>query len=124
MIFFQEVKIPIIVGGSGLYIKSLIDGFFDKDAKDTEIRKRLYNDMEKFGRDYLYNKLLEVDAESAEKITPNFYRRVIRALEVYYVSGKKISDLQKEKPVIDFETIQVGLQLDRKLLYERINNRC
>ena len=79
--------------------------------------------MEKYGKEYLYNKLTEIDPESAQKITPEFHRRVIRALEVFYISGKKISELQKEKPEIDFETIQIGIHLDRKKLYERINNR-
>ena len=120
---FSRGKTPVIVGGSGLYIQSLIDGFFEEEIKDEEIRKKLYDDLEKYGKDYLYNKLLEVDMESAQKITPNFYRRIIRALEVYYVSGKKISDLHKEKPVIGFETVQVGIQFDRNILYDRINNR-
>lgn len=120
---FSRGIIPVIVGGSGLYIKSLIDGFFDEEIKDEEIRKKLYNDFEKYGKEYLYNKLLEIDPESAIKMTPNYFRRIIRALEVFYVSGKKISELHKEKPEIEFETIQIGLQQDRKLLYERINNR-
>lgn len=120
---FTKGKTPVIVGGSGLYIKSLIDGFFDEEIKDDEVRKKLYDELAKYGKEYLYNKLLEVDPESANKITPNFYRRVIRALEVYYISGRKISELHNEKPQIEFQTIQIGIQLDRNILYERINKR-
>ena len=120
---FSREKTPVIVGGSGLYIQSLIDGFFEEEIKDEEIRKKLFDDLEKYGKEYLYNKLLEIDIESAQKITPNFYRRIIRALEVYYVSGKKISDLHKEKPEINFETVQIGIHLDRNILYEQINKR-
>jgi|WetSurMetagenome_2_1015567.scaffolds.fasta_scaffold44574_2 tRNA dimethylallyltransferase len=120
---FRRGKFPLVVGGSGLYIKSLIDGFFEEEIESKEIRKELYVEMEKFGKEHLYEKLKKVDAESAEKITPNFYRRVIRALEVYYATGKKISDLQKLNVQTDFKAVQFGLMLDRDYLYERINKR-
>jgi tRNA dimethylallyltransferase len=120
---FRRGKFPLVVGGGGLYIKSLIDGFFEEEIESKEIRKELYEEMEKFGKEHLYEKLKKVDAESAEKMTPHFYRRVIRALEIYYATGKKISDLQKENIKSDFEAIQFGLMLDRENLYERINKR-
>ncbi|MFA5405139.1 MAG: tRNA (adenosine(37)-N6)-dimethylallyltransferase MiaA [Ignavibacteria bacterium] len=120
---FRKGKFPLIVGGSGLYIKSLIDGFFEEEIESKEIRKELYEEMEKNGKEYLYEKLIKVDKESADKISPQFYRRVIRALEVYYATGKKISDLQKHNVESEFEAIQFGLMLDREYLYERINRR-
>ena len=116
-------KIPLIVGGSGLYIRFLIDGFFEEDAKDFEVRKKLYSEFQLYGKEYLYQKLLAVDPETANKMSPQFFRRVIRALEVYYVTGKKMSELQKENVKIDFITLQYGLKYDRKILYERINQR-
>jgi len=116
-------KIPLIVGGSGLYIRFLIDGFFEEDAKDFEVRKKLYSEFQLYGKEYLYQKLLAVDPETANKMSPQFFRRVIRALEVYYVTGKKMSELQKENVKIDFITLQYGLKFDRKILYERINQR-
>ena len=120
---FEKGKVPIVVGGSGLYLQALIDGFFEQDVKDRDIRKKLNEEMALHGKEYLYEKLKEVDPESAEKMAPHYFRRVIRALEVYYVSGNKISDLQKENLKADFEAVQFGLMMDREYLYERINKR-
>lgn len=120
---FQKGKFPLVVGGSGLYLKSLIDGFFEEEIDDKEIRKKLYDEMEKFGKEYLYEKLKSVDEETASKMSPHFYRRVIRALEVYYATGKKISELQKQNIPTDYEVIQFGLHFERENLYERINKR-
>jgi tRNA dimethylallyltransferase len=120
---FRKGKFPLVVGGSGLYLKSLIDGFFEEEIENKEIREELYNEMEKYGKEYLYEKLKKVDEETASKMSPQFYRRVIRALEVYYATGKKMSDLQKQNVKNEFEVIQFGLMLDREYLYDRINRR-
>jgi tRNA dimethylallyltransferase len=120
---FQRGKFPLVVGGSGLYLKSLIDGFFEEEIENKEIRKELYEEMEQFGKEYLYEKLKKVDEESASKMSPHFYRRVIRALEVYYSTGKKISDLQRQNVQTEFEAVQFGLHFERENLYERINKR-
>jgi len=120
---FNNGKVPVVVGGSGLYLQALIDGFFEQDVKDRNIRIKLNEDLGKYGQDYLYEKLKEVDPESAEKMAPHYFRRVIRALEVYYASGKKISELQKENIKADFEAVQFGIMMDRKYLYDRINKR-
>lgn len=120
---FSRGKLPVITGGSGLYIRSVIDGLFENDSKSDEIREKLYSEYEKRGEEYLYIELNKVDPETFEKIPKGKHRRVIRALEVYYTTGKKISELQNQMPVIDFKTIQIGLNHDRKNLYERINNR-
>ena len=120
---FSRGKLPVITGGSGLYIRSIIDGLFENDSKSDEIREKLYSEYEKHGEEYLYNELYNVDPVTFEKIPKGKHRRVIRALEVYYTTGKKISELQNELPEIDFKTVQIGLNHDRKILYERINNR-
>ncbi|MFZ1322955.1 MAG: tRNA (adenosine(37)-N6)-dimethylallyltransferase MiaA [Ignavibacteria bacterium] len=120
---FDRGKLPVITGGSGLYIRSLIDGLFEIDSKSDEIREKLYSDIEKHGEEYLYNELKNIDPDTFEKIPKGKHRRVIRALEVYYATGKKMSDLQNEKPEINFQTVQIGLMYDRKILYERINSR-
>ena len=120
---FSRSKIPLIVGGSGLYIKSLIDGFFEEEISSKEIREQLYEKLKLKGKEFLYNELKEIDKIAASKMIPQNVRRVIRALEIYYASGKKISDLQKEKVKVDFVTLQVGLMLDRKYIYKRINER-
>ncbi|CUS77660.1 tRNA dimethylallyltransferase [Candidatus Kryptonium thompsonii] len=121
---FSSGKVPIVVGGSGLYIRALIDGFFEGPGADWELREILYNKAKKLGVDVLYEELKKVDPESAQKIHPNNLKRVIRALEIYYLTGKPISKLQKEvKPKINFTTVQIGLKWDRKKLYKRIEER-
>ncbi|CUS98209.1 tRNA (adenosine(37)-N6)-dimethylallyltransferase MiaA [Candidatus Chrysopegis kryptomonas] len=121
---FSRGKIPIIVGGSGLYVKSLIDGFFEGPGADWELREMLYRKASQLGKEAIYEELKKVDPVSAEKIHPNNLKRIIRALEVYYITGKPISQMQKEiKPEINFKTIQIGLNWDRKKLYKRIEER-
>ncbi len=121
-IFERENK-PIICGGSGLYLKSLIDGFFEEEVYDEDVRKNLYQQLKDKGKDFIYNELKEIDKIAAASMLPQNTRRVIRALEVYFASGKKMSELQQHKIEINFRTVQVGLYLDRKFLYERINKR-
>ncbi len=120
---FSRNKLPVICGGSGLYIRSLIDGFFEEKIESKEIRERLYRELNDRGEDYLYEELRRVDPESSQIIPPRKVRRVIRALEIYYATGKKISELQKNLPEINFKTFQIGLSYQRKILYERINQR-
>jgi tRNA dimethylallyltransferase len=116
-------KTPVITGGSGLYVRSLIEGFFEEEVKDKEIRAGLNEKLKEKGREFLYNELKEIDKIAAAAMLPTNIRRIIRALEIYYATGKKISDLQKNNAAINFNTHQYGLMLDRKYLYERINNR-
>lgn len=127
---FERGKQPVIVGGSGLYITSLIDGLFDDemdksedDERDNEIRDKLYNRLKEKGKEFLYNELKEIDKIAAATMLPTNIKRVIRALEIYYATGKKISDLHKNKIEIDFDTVQIGLMWDRSELYQRINDR-
>ena len=116
-------KNALIVGGSGLYIKALIDGFFEAEIDAPEIRKTLYERMEKEGKPALFEELQDVDPESARTMDSTKFRRVIRALEVFHSTGIKISELQKSNDKPDFATIQAGLLWDRKELYHRINSR-
>lgn len=120
---FKRKKQPVIAGGSGLYIRSLIDGLFEEEIEASEVRDELYEKMNTLGKNYLYNELVKVDKKSADTMIPQNFRRVIRALEVYYVTGKRISEFQKEKTDIEFKTVQIGLMFDRKHLYQRINER-
>jgi tRNA dimethylallyltransferase len=117
-------KIPIIVGGSGLYINSLLYGIFEGPSADEEIRIQLEKELQEEGIESLLKKLKEVDPETHNKIDKKNPRRIIRALEVYYLTGQPISQLQKEKHhKPDFDNLIFGLQWDRKKLYERINQR-
>ena len=118
-------KNPIIVGGSGLYVNSLI---YDLDfgVKSDEKLRDYYNQfvMEN-GKDALYEKLKQIDPTAADKIHKNNIKRVIRALEVCDITGIKFSELNTDirKPSNKYECILVGLFMDRKILYERINQR-
>lgn len=119
-----ENKIPVVVGGSGLYINSLLYGIFEGPSADDEFRFQLEKELREKGIESLLQKLQEVDPVTYEKIDKNNPRRVIRALEVYYLTGKPISQLQKEKHnAPDFENVIYGLFWDRRKLYERINLR-
>ena len=120
---FKRNKQPIITGGSGLYIRSVIDGLFEEEIEASEVRDELYEKMNTLGKEYLYQELVKVDKKSADTMIPQNFRRVIRALEVYYVTGKRISDFQKEKIDVDFSAVQIGIMFDRKHLYRRINER-
>ncbi|WMJ76186.1 MULTISPECIES: tRNA (adenosine(37)-N6)-dimethylallyltransferase MiaA [unclassified Sedimentibacter] len=119
-------KMPIIVGGSGLYVNSLI---YDLDFGNAKSNKKLrdyynYYHME-HGQEALYEKLQKIDPEAAAKIHKNNVKRVIRALEVYDLTGTKFSELNTDirKPSSKYECILVGLSMDRKILYDRINHR-
>lgn len=118
-------KLPIIVGGTGLYIQSVIYDYQFSDApSDEAIRKELEKRAALEGNEKLHFELQQVDPRSAEKIHPNNIRRVIRALEVYHFTGKTISEYQdKQDPELIYETVIIGLTMDREILYERINKR-
>ena len=121
-----ENKIPVIVGGSGLYVNSLIyDLDFGKVKSDKKLREYYTCYYKEHGEDALYDKLLKVDPKAAQKIHKNNVKRVIRALEVYDVTGKKFSELNTDirKPSTKYDCILIGLSMERKALYERINQR-
>lgn len=121
---FKKEKIPIVVGGSGLYVKALVDGIFNSVDSDEQIRGQLQRKKEEFGIEYLYEELKSVDPKSAEKMLPQNYKRVMRALEVYYLTGQTIDKHQeKYKRELNIDFKQYGLMWDRKKLYENIENR-
>ena len=121
---FNKGKTPVVVGGSGLYIKSLVDGIFNSVDVDEEFREELQNKREQFGNEFLYEELKKVDPESADKMLPQNWKRVMRALEVYHITGQPIWKFQKEhKRNVDFNFVQFGLNWDRKQLYRNIENR-
>jgi len=113
-------RIPIIVGGTGLYLWSLIEGFsFPIVKADTEVREKL----EKLPLSTLNERLSTVDPEAAKKIHPNDKKRIIRALEVYELTGKPISKLQGSRFKVLGSSKIIGLNLPREKLYERIDAR-
>ena len=121
---YERKHIPFVVGGSGLYIKALIEGFFELEIRDDKIRSSLRNRLLKEGTEALYTELKKCDPVWAENIQPNDKQRILRGLEVYLSTGKKLSKLQEEPSVpANFSPVIFGIRCDRKLLYDRINNR-
>jgi tRNA dimethylallyltransferase len=122
---FARGKIPVVVGGSGLYIRSLVDGFFEGPGADLEYRDVLDEKIRQGGLPALIEELRRVDPLSASRIDPTKPRRIVRALEVYHATGVTLSSLQSERrPDVEFEPHFYGLQWERAALYERINVRC
>lgn len=122
----ERGTIPIIIGGTGLYINSLLYKLdFSSEAEDKELREKLNKDAELYGKEYLYNKLKELDPEYAEKLSVNDTFRIIRALEVIYKSGNKYSEENKNFREYndEYDKLIYILQTDRELLYDRINKR-
>lgn len=128
--YIQEIhskgKIPILVGGTGFYINSVIyDNDFTKTIKDETYRNELFNISKEKGNDYLHNMLLEVDLLSAQNIHKNNVKKVIRALEYFKLTGQKISEhneIEKAKNLA-YDTTFFVLNMDREKLYNRINYR-
>jgi tRNA dimethylallyltransferase len=121
---FGSGKCPLVVGGSGLYIRSLIDGFFDGPAADPEYRDTLEERLREEGIAPLVEMLRTVDPDSAARIDPTKPRRVIRALEVHHMTGVPLSELHRRKrPEITFSVRMFGLRWDRAELYRRIEDR-
>lgn len=115
-------KIPLIVGGTGLYVKALIDGLFSGPGANEDIRKKLEERIKKEGLESLYAEFKKIDPISAARIKLQDKRRIIRALEVYYITGRPISSLQTQWGGKAHVCI-IGLNRDRKDLYSRIDNR-
>ena len=122
----QKNNLPILVGGTGLYIKAVIQGFLLPEMEaDKELRQRLQEKAKKYGNKYVHNMLAEIDACLAHKLHPNDLRRVIRGIEIYKQTGKTKTFYkwkQKQKPP-RYHALKIGLTRKRAELYQRINLR-
>lgn len=117
-------KIPIVVGGTGLYLRALLEGVFTGPGRDQELRQRLEKIGIRRGSGALIRMLKEVDPVTSERVHPADLNRVIRALEVFYQSGVPISQLQSlRQPIQDYKILKIGLKVEREILYDRINRR-
>lgn len=115
-------KLPIIVGGTGMYISSLLFEMGVSCGKDQQYRDYLENIAKEKGSQEVHKMLEKIDPESASKIHPNHLSRIIRALEIFQVSGKKKSEqMSSIEPRYDY--LLIGLTADRDVLYQRINKR-
>ncbi len=122
---FSENCLPMIVGGTGLYIKSFIDGLSTIPGKNQQIRDYLNNLYLLYGKNYLYQLLQNYDPQRASEIHPNNIHRIIRALEIILQTGKPVSELLKTLPKTQPHTnvIQIGLYMSKHLLFNRIVKR-
>jgi len=121
----QRGRLPFIVGGTGLYLKALLEGLFPGPGKDAGLRGRLEREAQDTGLESLRKQLEMVDPSYAQLVGQRDKRRIIRALEVYYLTGKPISlhFLNTKSSVSDFNLLKIGLQLERRELYRRIEER-
>jgi len=119
----KRKKTPLFVGGSGLYVKSIVDGLFPSAKKDETFRKDQEHLAKKYGKKYLYKKLQKIDPEIAKKIHPNDLRRVIRSLEIYHIEKKKPSELKKKTSGLKYKVKLFGIRIDREALYKNIDKR-
>lgn len=120
-------KLPVVVGGTGLYIDSLLNNIkFGETESDENLRNELYNTAKEKGNIYLHDMLKNLDAEAAENIHPNNIVRVVRAIEVCKLSGKTFTEMKKDsrsdESPYDVKWIGLGFS-DRNILYDRINKR-
>lgn len=129
LVFIEKIlknkNIPLFVGGTGLYVSCVIDGIFEMGVRNVRTRRQLYKEAEDRGPEYLYGQLKKIDPAAAEKIHPHDTKRIIRSLEVFRITGKPISFLQKQrKPLTELYDIKIfGLDMERKKLYHRIDSR-
>lgn len=120
-------KLPIVVGGTGLYINSLADNIeFSKEQTDLKLRERLEQEMEEKGGEKMLEILSEIDCETARTLHPNNKRRILRALEIYYLTGvtKSEQDIISKQNESFIKPVMIGITYrDRQLLYKRIEKR-
>jgi len=121
-------KIPLLTGGTGLYLKALINGIFPGIGSDSKIREKLLHRQKVEGSHVLHEELKLYDHISAKKIHPNHTHRLLRALEIYYLTGRPWSTFQDAENNNGngtklSRTLQIGLKCDRNVLYDRINLR-
>ncbi|MFH1010080.1 MAG: tRNA (adenosine(37)-N6)-dimethylallyltransferase MiaA [bacterium] len=120
---FERDHLPLVVGGSGFYIRALLDGFFEADDEGVDyapLRERLRTE----GAEVLYDELRQVDPEVAERIMPSDAHRILRALEVFHRTGIPLSEWQKRRTApLPYPVAFYCLRMERAVLYERVNRR-
>lgn len=122
----QKRKTPIVVGGTGLYISSLVENIqYPELTLDEEYREYLNQIVEKRGLEVLYQKALTIDPQAMEKISPNDQKRIMRVLEIYKQTGKTKTEqeIESKKQEIPYDYKVFAISLDRAILYDRINKR-
>ena len=118
-------RLPIVVGGTGLYIRILVRGIFEAPKPDLKLRDRLHAELEAYGVEHLYHRLGLVDPVLAEKVEPHDKNRIMRGLEIFEQTGIPLSEHQRVHDFgeASYETLMVGIKRDRRVLYRRIEER-
>lgn len=117
-------KIPILAGGTGLYVKSLVENYqFNHTSGDEEYRNKIETLAELHGRKYVHEMLMKVNPEAAARLHVNDFRRIVRALEVFHLGGEELSQKKNIEGQLAYDTMIIGLTMERSRLYERINQR-
>jgi tRNA dimethylallyltransferase len=119
-------KLPIVVGGTGLYLRALLEGLFAGPPRSETLRQRLRASTEDHGPEHLHQMLRHLDPAAAEKIHANDHSKLIRAIEVCMAARSKMSEMWKQgrDPLTGFRVLRIGLSPEREALYERINRRA
>ena len=122
---FDEWQTPVVTGGTGLYLNSLLYNMdFGANPGDLGYRSQLFDVAEKFGNDVLHDRLKQMDPNAADRIHPNNVKRVVRALEAIHFNGAGLADFSSvNKKTTEYEAILIGLSRDRIQLYQRIEAR-
>ncbi len=122
----QRGRLPIVVGGTGLYLRALLQGLFAGPERSEELRQRLRARAKQRGSPYLYRVLQRLDPAAAEKIHPNDAPKIIRALEVCLAARRPMSELWQRgrDPLRGFRVLKIGLDPERDALYARLNQRA
>ncbi|MGD1065005.1 MAG: tRNA (adenosine(37)-N6)-dimethylallyltransferase MiaA, partial [Terracidiphilus sp.] len=116
--------LPIVTGGTGLYLRALTEGLFAGPARQEELRTRLRQSVERHGNAWLHRLLRKLDAVTAERIHANDTPKLIRAIEVCLAARKPMSEVMARDPLTGFRLLRIGLNPPRASLYERMNQRC
>ena len=119
-------RVPIVAGGTGLYLRALLEGLFDAPARDENLRERLRQTADRRGAGYVHRLLQKLDAEAAARIHANDLPKTLRALEVTLAAGAPMTSAWNagRDPLVGYRVVKLGLNPDRKLLYQRIDRRA
>jgi tRNA dimethylallyltransferase len=120
----RENRLPIVTGGTGLYLRALTEGLFAGPERQEDLRARLRRSIERHGSAWLHRLLRKLDAASAERIHSNDAAKLIRAIEVCLAARRPMSEVMARDPLTGFRLLRIGLNPPREDLYDRLSQRC